>query len=558
VRREQDREKIENLKTRFEELKAERARREADWKEVQRHVAPSVYDWDNPREKIPKRPVRYTSRPTHYLKTLVSGVAGYSISPNIAWQKLSLEDPAQTDLYGVKDWLELTERLLYAEFRRSNLYLQVTKLIEAAATYGHGVMLVDEQIGDHRLRFTTHKVSEIFLDINEYDEADTVFRYYSMTLKNVAAFFGEENLPEPRREDLKDRRSWNSGFSVIHAVYRREDFDEDSPGAKNMPYASVYLDEAQDHVLKESGYTSFPYAVFIWDPVIGTPYGESPAIHALDDIRLLNLIDKSRIQIAQLSADPPMNVPEDMRGYENVVPRGYNYYIEPNKIMSPILTGTNYPITLEINQEIENRVKDWMHVDFFLMLQREGGPNKTATEVMELQGEKAAVLSDLVVALSGPLTRIIQRSFTILWRQRKIPPPPASLVGTGARLKVDFIGPLSQAQKKYHESAGIAQGIQLIMAVAQIAPEARDVVDFDRVIKTGLEGAGVSQLLIREDEDIERIRRARQEMEAEARAQAIALEQQKNLLSNYNKLNEPVKPGSALEEAGRRPGGAAG
>jgi hypothetical protein len=557
VRRENDREQIEDLKSRFEELKTERARREPDWKEVQKYVAPSVYNWDNPREKIPERPRRFTSRPTHYLKTLVSGVAGYSISPNIVWHKLGLDDPAREDRYGAKDWLESTERVLYAEFRRSNLYSQVIKFIELAATYGHAVMLADEKIGDSRLRFTTCKASEVFLDIDEYDEADTVFRYYTTTLKNAAAFFGRENLPEPRRIDLKDKRNWNNEFTVIHAVYRRQEFDEDASGAKNMPYASVYLDEAQNHILKESGYNEFPYAVFIWDPVIGTAYGESPAIHALDDVRLLNLIDESRIKIAQLSAEPPLNVPDNMRGRENVVPQGYNYYTDPAELMFPIQTGTNFPITLEINQEIENRVKDWMHVDFFLMLQREGNPNKTATEVMELQGEKAAVLSNLVVALNGPLTKIIQRSFNILYRQRKIPPPPASLIDTGARIKVDFVGPLAQAQKKYHESTGIAQGVQLIGAVAQMAPAALDVVDFDQMIKKGLEGAGISRIIIREDEDIEQIRRVREEMQARQQQQAMALEQQKNILSNYNKLNEPVRGGSALDEINRASGGAA-
>jgi hypothetical protein len=100
VRREEDRERAEDLKARFEELKTERAKREPDWKAVQRYVAPSVFDWDNPREKIPKRAVRFTSRPTHYLKTLVSGVTGYSVSPNIVWQKLGLEDPSQADQIG--------------------------------------------------------------------------------------------------------------------------------------------------------------------------------------------------------------------------------------------------------------------------------------------------------------------------------------------------------------------------------------------------------------------------------------------------------------------------
>jgi hypothetical protein len=551
-------EQREDLKSRFDWLKQERAPHESDWKEVQRLVAPSVYNWDNPLDPLPQRPMRYTTRPTHYLKTLVSGITGYAISPNIVWMKMGLEDAALMDRYGVRDWLERVERALYGEFNRSNLYRQSSKFVEYAATYGHAVMLIDEHRPDGRIRFMTVKVSELYMDTDEYGEVDTVFRYFSMSLRGMAAFFGEDRLSEARRQDLKDQAKWNTRVTVLHAVYPRQAFERDALGARRKPWASVYLDEAQDEVLEESGYDEFPYAVFIWDAITGTAYGESPAIQALKDVVLLNKIDKSRIEIAQLSADPPLNIPDAMREHENVVPHGYNYYTKAGETVTPINVGANYPISLEINQAIENRVKDWFHVDFFLMLQHEGGKTMTATEVMELQGEKAAVLSDLVVALNGALQQIITRSFNLLFRQGMIPPPPEALIGSGTRFKVDFTGPLAQAQKKYHEAGGIAQGLQIAGAVAKIAgPAALDVINFDRLVKTGLEGAGVSQLIINEDEDVEKIRQARAEAQAQAQQQALAMEQQKNILGNFNKLNEPVKPGSALEELGNRTGGGA-
>jgi hypothetical protein len=573
-----DKELIEDIQNRLEYLKTERAKREADWNEVQRWVAPSVLAF-NSTEKIPTRPKRFTSRPSNYLKTLVSGITGYSISPNILWQKLSLADMGLLDRYGVKDWLEGAERALYAEFARSNLYAQVPKLIGDAATYGHGAMLIDEDVLNARLRFTTLRLPEAYLDINEYDEVETVFRYFTMTLKNAASFFGEEKLSQVTRQDYEDTKKWNNEINIIHAVFRRQDYDEEKQGQKNMPFASVYIEDGQDHLIEESGYRDFPYAVFIWDKIIGTGYGESPAIHALDDIRLLNKAEESRLKAGQLAAEPPVNAPDDMRPEVEVVPRMnkiapngnarvgqgrdlirpglVNYYDTPDKIMTPVNVGMNFPITIEVTNSVEERIRDWFNVDFFLMLQHQGaGRNQmTATEVMELQGEKAAVLSDLVVNLNGALTRIIQRSFNILWRQGKIPPPPDIVAREGARLKVDFIGPLAQSQKRFHETGGIAQGLQIVGMIAQIEPSARDVVDFDQMTKTGLEGAGVSQLIIREDDDIAKIRQARAQAEAQAQQQALAMEQQKNVLGNFNKLNEPLKPGTALEAIGSQMAG---
>jgi hypothetical protein len=224
-----------------------------------------------------------------------------------------------------------------------------------------------------------------------------------------------------------------------------------------MPWASVFLDEAQDHILEESGYGEFPYAVFIWDRIAGTAYGECPAIHALRDIIYFNNEKESLLNAQQLAGDPAYNVPDSMReAGDNVVPHGFNYYTDPREVITPINTGINYPISLDAFKWEEDNIKDWFHVDFFLMLQREGGKAMTATQVMEMQGEKAAVLSDLVVALNGALRQIVRRSFNILYRRRMIPAPPEALMGSGAHLKVDFTGPLAQAQKKYHEAGGIA------------------------------------------------------------------------------------------------------
>lgn len=548
---------IDDLKTRFEHLKEERRKREGDWKEAQRFVAPSVFNWDNPREKTPQRPKRFTSRPTNYLKKMRSGISGYSVSPNIAWLKLGLENVKDLNAHGVRDWLEYVEKALYAEFNRSNLYSQQSKFIEFAATYGHAVMLIDENLADKKLRFTNMNTQEVYLDTDEYNEVDTVFRRYTMTLKNAASFFGEENLADERKLDLEDKKKWNNEIVILHAVYKRTEFRGNSESSLNMPYASVYVDEERDFLIDESGYTEFPYAVFIWDPVNGTAYGESPAIQALDDIKFLNIIDEARIEITQMSAKPAYNVPESMKGTEKVVPGGYNYYDKnrPNEILMPINTGQNYPITLDTQKEIENRVRDWFHVDFFLALMGERPSNVTATYVMELQGEKAAVLSDLVVNLNSALSKIIRRSFNLLFRQGKLPAPPDSLEGSNADIKVDFMGPLAQAQKKFHESAGIQGGINLISAIGNISSAALDVVDFDQTLKSGLEGLGFPQIAVREDADIEKLREERARMQAQQQQQAEAMEQQKQIVGNMDKLNQPVQPGSALDMMGKQMAG---
>jgi len=128
-------------------------------------------------------------------------------------------------------------------------------------------------------------------------------------------------------------------------------------------------------------------------------------------------------------------------------------------------------------------------------------------------------------------------------------------MGSGAQIKVDFMGPLAQAQKKFHESAGIQGGISLIGAIGNISAAALDVIDFDQTLKSGLEGLGFPQIAVREDDDVAKLREERAMQEQQQRQQAEAMEQQKQFMGNMDKLNQPVQPGSALDMMGKQMAG---
>lgn len=545
-----EKELLEDINTEFEYLKSVRAKYEDDWKDAANYVRASLYDWTNANVR-PERPDRYTSRPAHFMNTLVSGLLGYTISPNITWLKLSLEQMEWLRYAGVKDWLEQAEKAFYSAVNRSNLYSEAPGFLRDAATYGHGVMLIDEDLNEQRIRYSTRPTPEIYLDVNEFDEVDTVYRNFSMTVRNMVSFFGEENCHKEVREKFKERDRKNDTINVLHAVYPRKDADPQRKDIKAAPWASMYIDLDNKHLIEESGYWENPYATFPWERIPGVAYGDSPSQQALCDILLLNRAEEARLKVAQLSAEPPMNVSSKMRGNESVVPGGFNYYEKPDEIMTPINTGANFPITINVTQDIEGRIRDWFHVDFFLMLQSQDR-QKTATEVVELQGEKAAVLSSLIVNLNNALASLVRRTFNILYRQGKIPKPPAVLQGTGAQIKIDFVGPLAQAQKKYHQAGGVSQSLALVGPVLQLFPETRDYINGDRLAVEILDANGFPQGALREEEEVKGIRDARAQIAQEQQQQAMAMQQQQGIMQNFNKLNEPVKQGSALAEVGKQ------
>jgi hypothetical protein len=547
------RDKAEALAKELAVLKTQREDFESTWEEAQRFVSATILKFTDDTDDSDQKyivPKRITSRPANYLETLIAGICGYSINPNILWLKLGLEDGGLEEQYGVKDWLEKVEGELYKAFNEGSLYSQMAATIESAATFGHGVMLIDEDAVNKKIRHVTMNTAEIYLDTNEYDEVDTVFREFRMTLENAAAYFGLEKMAPDLRVAWDDEGSRNKVLRLCHAVYQNK-------GAKGenllttFRYASVFIDLDNQHIIREGGYRDFPYAVFAWKKAMGKKYGISPAICAVNDIKLLHKAEESRLEVAQLSAHPPVNVPQRLQGTEQLVPDGRNYYYAADSVISPIQVGANFPITLEVTKDQEERIKDWFHVDFFLMLQQQSR-QMTATEVVELQGEKAAVLSNMVTNLNYALQKVVQRSVDILFRQGKIPELPFALQSARTALKVDFIGVLAQAQKKAHQTSGIMQGLQVMGAMAQMAQavpqiqEAFDFVDASVFFKKGFEAAGVSQLVIREDDDVAKIREARAQAQAAAAEQQALLQQRQDLMKNYKNLTEPVNPGSPV------------
>ena len=188
---------LSDIKMLFEHLKTKRKIHEAEWKDVITYIGSKNFDWEEVKDEI-KRPKRHTGLPAEYLDKLVSGLMGYTISPNVTWLKLSLSDTTMLDYTGVKDWLEAAEKALYEEFNRNNLYSEAPSFIGNAAQFGHGVMLIDEK-KETEICFMTVAEPEVYIAVNEFGDIDTVFRYFSMTVKNIIARFGEQQVSDASR-----------------------------------------------------------------------------------------------------------------------------------------------------------------------------------------------------------------------------------------------------------------------------------------------------------------------------------------------------------------------
>jgi hypothetical protein len=330
-----------------------------------------------------------------------------------------------------------------------------------------------------------------------------------------------------------------------------------------MPFASMYVDRNNSHILLESGYRSFPYAIFAWDRMGGKKYPVGPAIKAINDVKLLHKTEDTRLTRAQMAAKTPVAMPETMRKASEIF--GKDKYIRPGAIFyydhgagdqvpTGINLGGNYPITLDITQQQAENIKDWFYVDFFLMLQQQNIAGMTATAVQALQGEKATVMTNMIVNLKKALQVVVQRTYDIMTGMGRTPELPAALLrpsgAEGNRLKFNFASVLSQIQQSALRYQGAQQFLNTAMPIAQLgqayppALEALDRFDFDVILQNEARAAHMPETAIREDEDVQAIKEQRAQAQAAQQQMAQQQQAQQTLAQNYNKLSEPPKPGS--------------
>ncbi|MEM7741141.1 MAG: portal protein, partial [Pseudomonadota bacterium] len=82
----------------------------------------------------------------------------------------------------------------------------------------------------------------------------------------------------------------------------------------------------------------------------------------------------------------------------------------------------------------------------------------------------------------------------------------------GQNLKIEYIGPLAQAQKSVGLQA-VERVVNFTSSLAQVKPDVLDKVDLDQAVDEYALRVGVPSRVVRSDEDVARIRRERQEQQ---------------------------------------------
>lgn len=488
---------------------------EAMWQDIADYVIPRLSDLKGTVQKGQKKGTSvYDGTAISALELLADGLHGYLVSPAIQWFRLRMANRLIEEIPEVKEWLQEVEKALYSAFQRSNFYEAMSEYFMDGGSIGTATLYTEEDIKNDRIVFSVRHPREVYISEDMFGTVDTVFRKFKLTARQAVQRFGKEILSE--RLKYAAENSPYQEFDFIHAVYPREEADHAKSDKMSKPYASVYVQVDGSIIASVDGYDTLPFSVWRWRKVSDEVYGRSPASDALVDILGLNQMSKTMLSAAQLSVEPPYNIPAEMRGKVRIIPHGMNYYEDPGRVPFPVNTGINYPIGVDREERKQNAIEKHFKVDFFLMLAR-AERRMTATEIVERMGEKAAVLGTTIGRLNSEcLNPIIDRVFEIELNKTSSsiqPIPEALLEFAGEKVDVDYMGPLAQAQKRLFRTQGVMSSLERIMPIIQANPEVADIIDWDEVSREILDSYGMPQKAIRTKEDVEALRQQREQLQ---------------------------------------------
>src|SRR6185369_16659004 len=200
-------------------------------------------------------------------------------------------------------------------------------------------------------------------------------------------------------------------------------------------------------LLRARGFHDWPVMAPRWDVQSNDPYGRSPGMDALGDIKQLQQETRRKAQAIDKMVNPPLLADVQLKNQPmSLLPGGVTYVSglgRDREGARPIYTIM--PPIAEMMQdirEVQQRIKITFHNDLFTGI-TDLQTVRTATEIDARREENLVLLGPVLERILGEgLGKAIDRAWGIMWRGRLFPTPPQALAGQPTHIQVDYVSML--------------------------------------------------------------------------------------------------------------------
>jgi hypothetical protein len=536
---------VKSITTRFEKLATDRAGWDNVWREIvdvcfpsgprmefldgMRGSMPPEGMWSEPRSARRARKM-YDATGAIALDRVTAGVESLITPQGQQWHELAIAGPvASQPTLEEEGWLDrVVDYLFRVRYDpRSGWLLAHQRALMSTLALGTGVYMCEEAFGardrdEVQLPFRCKPVplNEAYLACNDWGEHDTILRAFNLTATQAMSKFGDDNS-DVVKTHASDPAKQDKYFRFIHAIVPAEQL----PGYDgDFAWASVYIDLDQRKLVRQSGYNEFAAIVYTWTLPTHSPYGESPAMVALPEMKSLQAMSRDALLASQLGVRPPVATAYELDRPVNLNPGAINpKMVDPNTgrpLIAPILSPGD-PRLFELTMEQRRAsIRQALFTDLFAVLVDK--PNMSATEAAIRNQEKGELLGPAASRVQVGLSRLVDRELAILERKGAFRPgslfaPPETMQGRDVEVK--FVSPIDRA-RQMPEITGMQQALAFAGAIAQFDPTVLDNFDTDAMFSRARYLLGAPPLAQRNPELVQGLRQEKAQAQSAQDAMA--------------------------------------
>ena len=495
-----------------------------EWMGVVRKVMRGIYDAANHQERDASgdKYQRACAKAAECVNKLASAHMSYITPMAERWFYF---EPAGTQKdEGAKHFFALCTDVAIDALENSNCYTELIGVYIDRVATGTGLLLVEPVETGIGINCIHVPAGTYAMEQDSRHRVNTVVRKIMMTPAQMADRFGMEALPKEVRDSVNSpSERYSKQVEVWHIVTPRANGIEglQDVDAKDMPYASYYLEPGKQHILEESGYMEVPYMATRFTRYGNQVYGTTPLLSVEDSIDDLRVARETAKIAMQRACMPPTLVPTDMLGQmdyragaEIPVPIQFMNSALPREF-APV---QNIPGIYDLRQDYVDDIENALFIPVLEVVSRVDRA-MTATEANYRDAERILTFTASFTQLKTDMRPFMTRLFNILLRQGAFPidEAPMDLISTfvgsngeeysmlNLEPQTMYIGKMSQGMKRAH-MVGADVTMAKLMELSSVSqrPEYAGIVDAEKYAREMALANGMPAHLLVSPEELEK------------------------------------------------------
>ncbi len=464
-------------------------------------------------------------------RNLAAGIFSGVCPPTRPWLRYKWGKVDSTASGPIPIWLKACEDLTYAVLAASGFYTAMAVFLFDLVVFGTAVLLIYEDF-DNVISCINPCFGEYYIDIDGKYRPVVFYREFTYTISQTVDEFGWENCSSAIQQayDLRSGAGLTREVIIAHAIEPNTDPEKYGIPA-HFKYRETFWEWGGSTTpqggtiakgfLRKRGFNERAAIVGRWDLVANDPYGRSPGMDALPDIKQLQQETRRKAQGIDKGINPPLVADAQLKNQPaSLLPGGITFLqglmTTGNDGMKPTY-GSWKPDIAAITADIalvQARIKDTFFNNLFQVAsQFETRSNITAVEWDMRKSESLVMLGPVLDRLRFEvLIPISDRVWGIMSRAGILPPPPPEVAGQN--IDVEFMSILQTSQQAAM-AGSIERMLQMASTMAGIDPAVTDNIDFDMAFDVYAKMLNTDPRVIRTPADLVSIRKQRAAQQAQ-------------------------------------------